>query len=82
MQNEKELYKLAIRKLEERKVHSPFTDNICGTDLVDMQLISKYNKGFRFLTFVIDIYIKYAWVFPLKDNIGTTVTEDFQKNFK
>ena len=40
---------MAIRKLEERKVHSPFIDNICGTDLVDMQLISKSNKGFRFL---------------------------------
>ena len=73
---------MAIRKLEERKVHSPFIDNICGTDLVDMQLISKSNKGFRFLSFVIDIYIKYAWVFPLKDKIGTTVTEAFQKYFK
>ena len=32
-----------------------------------MQLISKFNKGFRFLLGVIDIYSKYAWVIPLKD---------------
>ena len=31
-----------------------------GTDLADMQLLSKYNKGFRFLLCVIDIFSKYA----------------------
>ena len=48
-------------------MHSPFIDNICGADLVDMQLASKFNKGFRFLLCVIDIFSKYAWVIPLKD---------------
>ena len=33
----------------------------------DMQLISKFNKGFRFLLCVIDIFSKYAWVVPLKN---------------
>ena len=44
-----------------------------------MQLISKPNKGFRFLIPVIDIYNKYAWVIPLKDKKGTTITNAFQK---
>ena len=44
-----------------------------------MQLISKFNKGFRFLLCVLDIYSKYAWVIPLKDKKGTTVTNAFQK---
>ena len=35
-----------------------------------MQLISKFNKGFRFLLCVIDIFRKYAWVVPLKDKKG------------
>ena len=56
-----------IRKFKKRKVHSPFIDNIWDTDLADMQLISKFNKGFRFLLCVFDIYSKYAWVIRLKD---------------
>ena len=46
-QNEKlaeELNKPIIRKFKERKVYSAFKDNIWGTDLADMQFISKYNK--------------------------------------
>ena len=43
-----ELHKPIIRKCEKRRVHPTFTDNIWGTDLADMQLISKFNKGFRF----------------------------------
>ena len=57
-----ELHKPTIRKLEKRKVHSPFVDNIWGADLADMQLISKFNKGIRFLLCVIAIFSKYAWV--------------------
>ena len=44
-----------------------------------MQLISKLDKGFRFLLFVIGIYSKYAWVIPLKSKKGTTITNAFQK---
>ena len=50
-----ELHKPMIKKFEKRKVHSAFIDNIWGTDLADMQLISKLNKGFRYLLYVIDI---------------------------
>ena len=43
-----------------------------------MQLISKFNKGFRFLLCVIDIYSKYAWVVPLKDKKGVSTVNAFQ----
>ena len=75
----KELHKSIIRKIEKRKVHSSFIDNICGADLADIQLISKLHKGFRILMSVIDIYNKYARVIPLKDKKGTTITNAFQK---
>ena len=55
-----ELHKPIIRKFKKRKVHSTFIDNVWGTDLADMQLISKFNKKFRFLLCVIDIYSKYT----------------------
>ena len=43
-----------------------------------MQLLSRYNKGMRFLLCVIDIFSKYAWVVPLKDKKGITIVKAFQ----
>ena len=53
------LHKSIVRLLD-KKVHSSFIDKIWGADLGDMQLISKFNRGFRFFLCVIDIYSKYA----------------------
>ena len=77
-----ELYKPILKKFKKRKVQSPFIDNILGADLADMQLISKFNKGFRFSLCVIDINSKYAWVILLKDKNGITITNAFQKLLK
>ena len=44
-----------------------------------MQLISRFNKGFRFLLCVIDISSKYASVDPLKDKEGISIVNAFQK---
>ena len=60
LQLAEELYKPIIRKFKKRKVYSRFKDTIWGADLADMQLISKFNKGFRFSLCVIDIFSKYA----------------------
>ena len=43
-----------------------------------MQLLSKFNKGFRFLLCVIDIFSKYTWVVPLKDRKGVSIVNAFQ----
>ena len=43
------------------------------------QLISKFNKGFRFLLCVFDILSKCAWVAPLKGKKGVTIVDAFQK---
>ena len=73
-----ELHKPVIRKFNKRKVYSSFKDNIWGVDLADMQLLSKFNKGFRFLLCVIDIFSKYAWVIPLKDKKSISIANAFQ----
>ena len=44
-----------------------------------MQLVSKCDKGFRFLLCVMDIYCKSAWVAPLKGKKGITITKAFQE---
>ena len=77
-----ELHKPIVRKFKKRKVYSTFKDNIWGVDLADMQLLSKYNKGIRFLLCVIDVFSKYAWVVPLKDKKGISIVKAFQSILK
>ena len=77
-----ELHKPIIRKFEKRMVHAAFKDNIWGADLANMQLLSKYNKEVRFLLCIIDIFSKYAWVVPLKDKKGVSITTTFQSILK
>ena len=40
-----------------------------------MQLISKYNKGIRYLLCAIDLFRKYARTAPIKDKKGITVVD-------
>ena len=47
--------------------------------IADMQLISKFDKGTRFLQCVIDVFSKHAWVVPLKGKKGITIVKVFQK---
>ena len=81
LQKAKEIQKPIVRKFKKRKVYSGFKYDIWGADLADMQLISKFNKRFSFLLSVIDIFSKCAWVVPLKDKKGITITNAFQKIF-
>ena len=71
-----------LENFKKGKVYSGFKDNIWGANLADMQLISKFNKGFRFLLCVIDIFSKYAWVVPLIDKKGISIVNAFQKLLK
>ena len=43
-----------------------------------MKLISKFNKGFRVLLCIIDIFSKYALVVPLKDKKGVILVMHFK----
>ena len=47
-----------------------------------MQLIRKFNKGFRFLLCLLDTCSKYGWVIPLKGKIVITITNTFEKLLK
>ena len=73
------LHKPIIKKFKKRKVYSCFRDNIWGVDLVDVQSLSKYNKGVKYLLCAIDLFNKYAWVIPIKDKKGTSIGNAFQK---
>ena len=51
-------------------------------NLADMQLLSKFNKSFRILLYVIDICSKYAWVVLLKNKRGASIVNAFQSILK
>ena len=74
-----ELHKPIIRKFKKRKVYSSFRDNIWEVDLADMQSLSKYNKGIKYLLCAIDFFSKYVWVIPMKDEKSTSIVNAFKK---
>ena len=68
-----------LENLKKEKYNSSFRDNVWEVDLADMQSVSKYNKGIKYLLCGIDLFSKYAWVIPLKDKKGTSIVNAFQK---
>ena len=59
------LHKPARRHYKRSRVIVPGKDAQFQADLVDVQSLSRYNKGFKYLLTCIDIFSKYAWVIPL-----------------
>ena len=77
-----ELHKPGIRKFKKRKVYSQFKDNIWEVDLTEMQSLSRKNKGIKYILCAIDLYSKYAFVIPLENKKGISVTNGFNKIIK
>ena len=51
-------------------------------DLIEVINIAKYNRGYRYLLTVVDVFSKYAWVEPVKSKTGKAVTEAMTKILK
>ena len=77
-----ELHKPIKRNFTRRRVIVNHVDEIWAADLVEMQQLSNWNKGYKYLLMVIDIFSKFGWIVPLKDKKGETVTKAFQQIFK
>ena len=63
----KELHKAIIKKFKRRKVCAKFKDNILAPDLVEIGSFFYKNKKVKYLSYVIDVFTKYAGVKLLKD---------------
>ena len=74
-----ELHKRIIKKFKKRKLYSSFRDNIWVLISPNMQSLSKYNKGIKYLLSAIDLFSKYAWVIPIKDKKGTSIVNAIKK---
>ena len=83
-----ELHKPITRNFRKRRVISRGIDKIWAADLVEMQKYhSKWNKGFKYLLMVIDIFSKYGWVVTttttttlLPENIHNVLKEKYIYN--
>ena len=47
-----------------------------------MQKLSKWNKGYKYLLMVLDLFSKYGWIAPLKTKTGLEVSEAFESIFR
>ena len=69
------LHKLTRKRFPRRRVVSPKPKIIAGSDLIDMQNLSKQNNGVRFILIVIDLFSRFASVETLKGKNADLVAE-------
>ena len=67
------------KKFKKRKASARFKDNIWGADLAEMDSLSSFNGGVRYLLCVIYVFTKYAWIKPLKGKKDKTVRHGFNE---
>ena len=72
------LHKPARRHYKRSRVIVPGIDAQFQADLVDVQNLSRFNKGYKYLLTCIDIFSKHAWVVPLKTKQGHELVKAFQ----
>ena len=58
--------------MKRREVYARCKNNIWATDLAEMESLSSKNKNVKYLSCVIDVFTKYAWVKTLKDKKGNS----------
>ena len=46
-----------------------------------MQKLSKWNRGYKYLLMVLDLFSKYGWIVPLKTKTGLEVAKAFESLF-
>ncbi|KAK3927010.1 Putative uncharacterized transposon-derived protein, partial [Frankliniella fusca] len=62
-----------------------YADNIdesWQTDVTDFQSLKNDNDGFSYILCVIDVFSKFAWAVPIKDNSAPSIIKGFQLIFK
>jgi transposase InsO family protein len=57
-------------------------DDQWDVDLMDMQNIAKYNKGYKYILIAIDIFSRYTWAIPVKSKSAKDISEAFVQLLK
>ena len=72
------LHKPARRRYKRSRVIVSGINAQFQADLADVQNLSRYNKGCKYLLTCIDVFSKYAWTVPLKTKTGQELVKAFQ----
>ena len=70
-----QLHKPSRKTFPRRSTFVQGIDHLWQIDLSDVSSIKTYNKNYRFLLFVVDVFSKYGWVRPLPDKTGPTLAK-------
>lgn len=76
------LHRPARKRIKRNKILVSGLDDQWESDLIDVQSIAKYNSNYKYLLTCIDSLSKFAFVIPLKDKSGESITSAFKKIFK
>ena len=76
------LHRQARKKYPTRRYIVHDIDEQWQADLADVSLLSRQNRGYRYILTVIDIFSRYAWCRPLKTKRGDEVAAAFKDIFK
>ena len=74
----KEVFSPQITKFKRQRIIPLYKDETWSADLIDKSSLSKYNNNYKFILTVIDIFTKYAWAIPLKNESGLSITIGFK----
>ncbi|XP_062603907.1 uncharacterized protein LOC134265702 [Saccostrea cucullata] len=70
--------KLRRRGFKRRRVVVQGIDYQWEADLADVQNLSEYNDGIKFLLVIVDVFSRFLWVRPLKDRKSKSVIDAFK----
>ena len=76
------LHKPARKRFRRNRVFVNGLDEQWQADLADLQNLSRWNRGYKYLLTCIDVLSKYAWVVPLKSKSGAALVAAFRDIFK
>ena len=69
-----EIYKPARKNFLRTRVVTKGLYDLYQCDLIDLHSYAKYNKNYKYILVVIDVYSKFAWAHALKTKAGKEVS--------
>lgn len=67
------LHKPARKRFPRNFYFADAIDQTWQMDLIELQTLARFNKGYRFILVCIDVFSRYAWARPIKDKKGSSV---------